>query len=206
MTRLPSDIAIGHLLDALRNLHTRPRDKTAPDRTLLANIERRLATAVRRDRTGTTTRDGYPTSTLGGGHATHIAGSTTENAALAPTRRDRHHDLTVAACQHLDSAVTHLQALLSALNSLEDLTGGTSVAPRTCQACTGYRPLGGDQAVAHRGTVGDRLTRDTDLCGFCWAFVRQAYPAGSRAGLTPTPTDIAHHDQTGRWRIRLVAG
>lgn len=35
MIRLPSDLAIGHLLEALRNLHTKPRDKTAPDRTLI---------------------------------------------------------------------------------------------------------------------------------------------------------------------------
>lgn len=204
MTRLPSDVALGHLIDALRNLHTKPRDKRAPDRTLLANIERRLATAVRRDRTGTTLRDGYPASTLAGGHATHIAGSTTENAALAAPLRDRHHELVDRACTALLHAVTQLNTLVSALDSIDQLTGTTTLAPKTCAHCTPHLPDGHTRPVHARGTVGDRLTVAVDLCEPCYFYVARTADPGQRDGQLPTPDQIRWHDQHGTWRIRVA--
>lgn len=204
MTGIPTDHALRHLLDSLDALHRRPRDRSIPDPTLYANIERRLAAAVRRDRTGDTTRDGYPSGTLGGGGRSQTS-SSTETHALSPAERDRHHELTARACLALEDAVANIQHLMSALNSIDDLTSDQGPAPRTCAACTGHRPLHGDQAVAHRGTVGDRLPRATDLCKACWRYVERAYPAGCHNAEPPTPDAIAWHDEHGYWRIRTAA-
>jgi len=201
--RLPTEISLQALIDSTRALHQKPRDKRLPDSTLLAAIERRLLTAVRRDGTGTTDRDGYPTSTLGGNHGGNN-GSSTETHALAPPERDRHHELTLLAVTNLEQLVLSVNIVVSALNSIDDLTNDRGPAPRTCAACTGHRPQGGDQAVAHRGTVGNRLERDTDLCQPCWDYVRQTAPAGSHGGHLPTPDAIRWHDQRGRWRLRIA--
>lgn len=203
MTRLPTDTSIRHLLDSLAALHQKPRDRRLPDPTLLAALERRLCRAVARDRTGTTDRDGYPATTLGGGYG-HTNGSTTETQALAPPLRDRHHELTLLAVEHLEQLVHSANILISALNSIDDLTSDAGPAPRTCAACTGHRPLGGDQAVAHRGTVGDRLERAVDLCEDCRNFVKQTANPGSREGRLPTPVEIDWHDKRGRWRLRIA--
>jgi len=206
VTRLPTDITIGHLTDGLRALGRPPRDRilAAIDRTLLESIERRLAQAVTRDRTGRIERDGYPTSTLGNGAHSSTPGSRTETAALSRPQRDTHHDLTALAVASLTEAVTALGKLSSALASIDQLT--TIIpSPRTCQACEGKRPLGGDQVVAHRGTVGDRLTQAIDLCSFCYHAVEQTAKPGSRAGHIPTEEQILWHDQRGRWRFRVVA-
>jgi len=202
--RLPTETSLQALIDSTRALHQKPRDRRLPDPTLLAAIERRILTAVRRDATGTTDRDGYPTSTLGGGY-TRTNGSSTETQALSLPERDRHHELTLLAVTNLEQLVLSVQVVLSALNSIDDLTSDRGPAPRTCAACTGHRPLGGDQAVAHRGTVGNRLERDTDLCQPCWDYVRQTAPAGSHTGRLPDPHAIAYHDQRGRWRLRITA-
>lgn len=208
MMRLPSDITLGHLTDGLRALNRAPRDKplAAMDRTLLESIERRLARAVTRDRTGHIERDGYPRSTLGNeSRGIGTPTSTTETAALSRSERDAHHELTALAVTALTETVTSLGKLVSALASLDQLTSDRGPAPRTCNACAGKRPLGGDQLVARRGTVGDRLTTATDLCQPCWDFVRQTAPAGSNAGYLPTEEQIRWHDQRGRWRLRMVA-
>jgi hypothetical protein len=94
--------------------------------------------------------------------------------------------------------------ILSALQSIDDLTEDRGPTPRLCP-CSPHRPLGGPQAVAHRGTVGNRLERDTDLCESCYGYVVQSAPAGSHRGRLPDPTAIAYHDQRGRWRLRITA-
>ena len=203
MTRLPTDTSLQALIDSVRALHQKPRDRRLPDPTLLAAIERRLQRAVTRDRTGTTDRDGYPSSTLGSG-SSGTNGSTTETHALNPAERDRHHELTMLAVQNLEQLVMSTNIIVSALNSIDDLISDQGPAPRTCHACTGLRPQGGNQPVAHRGTVGNRLERDTDLCAACYHFVERTAPPGSHAGWLPSAADIAYHDQRGRWRLRIA--
>jgi hypothetical protein len=202
--RLPTQTSLQALIDSTRALHQKPRDRRLPDPTLLAAIERRLLTAVHRDNTGTTERDGYRFSTLGGGFGGTNT-STTEAHALSDPQKDKHHEFTSLACSSLEEAVHQINKLISALNSIDDLTSDHGPTPRTCAACTGHRPLGGDQAVAHRGTVGNRLERDTDLCAGCYAYVVQSAPAGSRTGHLPDPLAIRWHDQRGRWRLRISA-
>ncbi len=201
--RLATDISIRHLLDAVGALWRKPRNRTLPDPTLYANLERRTARAVARDRTGESIRDGYPANTIGAGY-TNGNGSSVEAHALSRPERDLHHDYTLVAIAGLEAAVAGLQMWASALNSIDDLVNDQGPAPRTCQACTGHRVLGGDQQVAHRGTVGNRLERDTDLCQSCWDFVRQTAPAGTHQGYLPDPAQIAWHDTRGRWQIRIA--
>jgi hypothetical protein len=201
---LPTEISLQALIDSARAPYQKPRDRRYPDRTLLDAIERRLLHAYRRDQTGGTEPDGYPNNTLGGGY-TRTNGSSTETQALSLPERDRHHELTLLAVTSLEQVVLSWNVIISALNSIDDLTSDRGPAPRTCAACTGHRPLGGDQAVAHRGTVGNRLERDTDLCQPCWDYVRQTAPAGSHRGRLPDPSAIAYHDQRGRWRLRITA-
>jgi len=206
VTRLPSDITIGHLTDGLRALSRKPRDRTLAgiDRTLLESIERRLAQAVTRDRTGRIERDGYPTSTLGNGAHSSTPGSRTETAALSQPQRDTHHDLTALAVASLTEAVTALGKLSSALNSLDDLTATSVPSPRTCAHCTGKRGPDRDLPVWRRGTVGNRLPHATDLCSPCFHFVEQTALAGSHTGYLPTDEQIRDHETRGRWRIRTL--
>jgi hypothetical protein len=202
--RLPTQTSLQALIDSARAPYQKPRDRRFPDRTLLDAIERRLLHAYRRDTTGTTDRDGYPTSTLGGGY-THTNGSSTETQALSSPERDRHHELTLLAVTSLEQVVLSWNVIISALQSIDDLTNDRGPTPRTCAACTGHRPLGGDQEVAHRGTVGDRLEREVDLCEDCRNFVKQTAIPASRGGRLPTPDEIAWHDKRGRWRLRITA-
>jgi len=204
--RLPSDISIGHLTDGLRALNRKPRDhgQTTLDRTLLESIERRLARAVTRDRTGHIERDGYPASTLGpdGGHTS--PGSRTETAALAPPQRDQHHELTALAVRRLTDAVTNLGGLVSTLDAIDDLTNDRGPDIRTCAHCTGKRGPDCDLPVWRRGTVGNRLILATDLCSPCFHFVEQTALAGSMAGYLPSDEQIRDHELRGRWRIRTL--
>jgi len=204
--RLPSDITIGHLTDGLRALSRKPRDRTLAtiDRTLLESIERRLAQAATRDRTGRIERDGYPTSTLGNGVRSSTPGSRTETAALSRPQRDTHHELTMFAVVSLTEAVTALTRLSSALNSLDDLTADTRPTPRTCSHCTGKRGSDADLPVWRRGTVGNRLPNNIDLCSPCFHFVEQTALAGSLTGYLPTDEQIRDHETRGRWRIRTL--
>ena len=203
MTRLPTEASLQALIDSARALYQKPRDRRLPDPTLLAAIERRLLRAVQRDRTGTTDRDGYPGNTLGSGTPTSN-GSSTETHALGRPERDRHHELTILAVQHLEQLVLSANVIVSALNSIDDLTSDQGPAPRTCAACTGHRLQGGDRSDVTRGTMGDRLERATDLCRACMDFVRSSAPAGSHAGVLPTPEQIRWHDSHGRWRLRVT--
>lgn len=209
MTRLPTTAAVGHLVDSCRALTRKPRDKRLPDLTLADSIERRLAAAVNRDRSGSVVPDGFPAGTLGGGGGQRGNASTVEAAVLALAQgvagRDRHHELTVLAVQSLEATVENAQRCLSALASLDDLVSDT-VAPtvRTCSHCTGKRGPDSDRSVYATGTVGDRLERSIALCDACYGFVTQTAPAGSHTGYLPSEQQIADHEQRGRWRIRMT--
>ena len=200
MTRLGiTETGLQHHIDAIRALYK--KDKRYPDRTRLDALERRILRAYRRNNTGTAQRDGYPTTTLGGTY-TRTNGSSVEAQALAPPIRDRHHELTVRAVDQIEQIVTYGIWLEMTLDAIEALTNDQGPAPRTCAACTGHRLLGGNQAVSHRGTVGNRLSRAVDLCEPCYGYVTQTADPGTHAGRLPTPVDIASHDRTGRWRLR----
>jgi len=206
VTRLPTDVTIGHLTDGLRQLNRPPRDKpqAAIDRTLLESIERRLARAVTRDRTGHIERDGYPTSTLGPDGGRTTPGSRTETAALSRPERDQHHELTALAVRRLTDAVTALGGLVSTLNAIDDLTNDRGPDVRFCAHCTGKRGPDRDLPVWRRGTVGNRLITNVDLCSPCFHFVEQTALAGSLAGYLPSDEQIRDHELRGRWRIRTL--
>lgn len=209
MSRLPTPVAVEHLFDGLRSLNRRPNTPTLAQRDskLVDSLQRRMLAALERDRTGTVTPDGYP-SVTGGGGSRWNGSSSTERAAVAladgDTGRDWHHELLERATTALNSAVTNLNTLRAALDSLDDLTSDAPPAPRTCQHCTAHLPKSHARVVHRRGTVGDRLTVALDLCEPCYLFVWRSTRPGSQAGLLPDGDQIRHHDETGKWRVRVA--
>jgi hypothetical protein len=203
MTRLPTDTALGHLIDGLRSLEQRPK---AGQPRRIDDLEARLLAAVRRDRSGSVVPDGYPTTT-GGAGAPNGSDSSTERAALTLVDRpprDRHHELTALAVTSIEDAILGLNRAVAALNSIDDLTKTTGPPEHTCGHCTDKRGQGNNRPAAHRGTVGDRLERALDLCEACWGFVRQSANPNTRQGQLPTDTQIRDHEDRGRWRIHVA--
>lgn len=209
MTRLPTERAARDLCDSLRALSRRPRATTLAklDPTLIDSIERRLTAAIRRDGAYPTAPDGYPIRT-GGGPAGNGHGSSTETAAVAladgDTPPDRHHDLTARAAQAVEDAVINLNTLITALSAIDGLVTPSDPAPNTCDHCTGKRGPDADRAVHATGTVGDRIERALALCRHCYGFVEQTARPGTRLGYLPADDQIRHHEDTGRWRIRIA--
>lgn len=220
MKRLPTETSIRHLCDSLRTLAKIP--KGGRNRTELDLLEARLIHAVDRDRTGSPVPDGYPRGTLGGtgggptitapdeaGLPDVVPATAVEVVGIAladgDVERDRHHELTVRAVEDVERAIIHLNSARAALASIDDLTR-TATSPgreATCAHCTPHLPDANARPVHRRGTVGDRLLVATDLCEPCYFFVLRSADAGSRAGALPTPEQIAHHDRTGTWKLRL---
>lgn len=204
MTRLPTDLAVTHLVDSLRALAL-PRAAGHPKR--IDDLETRLKAAIQRDRTGTVVPDGYPTSTGSPGGNGGTTESSTERAACALLERpprDHHHELTMLAVEQLDTAVVALNRIFAALNSIDDHIGVTTPAPvqRTCSHCTGKRGKN-NRVVYATGTVGDRLERSIALCKACYGFVERTAKAGTRDGQLPTDQQIRDHEDRGSWRLRV---
>lgn len=122
-------------------------------------VERRLLSAVDRDRVGSPEADGYPRGSLGSGsRSTNDAGdprSSVEDAAVALIEngqaKDEHHALTSAAFRHLQSAVNSVASLLMALDSIDELSQVSrhSNPGGSCEICTRHV----------EGTENDRLRR-----------------------------------------------
>lgn len=184
-------------------------------------IEQKLQRALHRERAGTTTADGYRTSTGGGrgggmtilvdgedGEPDRVPVTSVESAALARLgkgQRDRHRELTRDAVAALVELVAASQKLQARIKSIDDLTSEGGPAPKRCECCAGKRGMGNDRHDIHRGTCGDRLDRRMDLCRACRSYVDQTATAGSRQGELPADEAIRRHEETGRWRIRTAA-
>lgn len=158
---------------------------TSGARMGLDEIERKLLDAVRRDNTAAPNRDGHRTNSIGGGRGTGptivvddengqpdtIPVTTVEAAALArlehgDTEPDPHHALTVAAYKHLEHAAKAIAALVTTLDSIDELanTSRHSNPGGTCISCGRHV----------EGTPDDRLRR-----GLCGADYRAWLRAGS---------------------------
>jgi len=182
-----------------------------------ASVEARLGRAVERERSGTNLPDGWPSGGGGnddGGRGDDGFQSSTERAAAARlgreyapdarAPRDRHRELTLAAFDHLRRAVHGAEIAWGVLRALDELLeeGDAEVTVRSCEACTGKRGRGGNRAVAHRGTVGDRLKYALDLCDACYGFVERTAKPGSRGGYLPSEDQVRRHEERGRWRLK----
>lgn len=170
------------------------------------SLEQQLQQAIRRDRAGSTSPDGYPRGTGGGGRSNGHS-SSVETAALTlaegRSERDLIHDYTTDACRALEDAAQALGTLRSRLASVRDLRV-SDPAPKLCEHCTPRLPKPNARKVHRRGTVGDRLPKAMDLCEPCYLFAWRSTKAGSHAGQLPTGDQVAHHDRTGTWRIRVA--
>lgn len=220
MTRLPTLVAVQHLLDGLRALGEAPK-RGQPAR--IDDLEARLIRAVGRDLAGVPIPDGYRTGIGGGrgggptivvqedGQPDVAVPATSVEAAVAGRGdahrvRDRHHELTAKAVSSVEQAVTQIQVARAALDSIDDLVQAGPPAPKTCDHCTGRRGDGNDRPVYVRGTVGDRLERAIALCEPCYHFVARTAASGSRLGWLPDDEQIADHERRGRWRIHFRQG
>lgn len=111
-------------------------------------ILRAPAVIHRNERGGTNDRDGYPTSSIGGGgsHQPFTVDSTSSTARAAEDRiehgDDRTDDIARAARAlhlHIDKAIQHLQSAVSQVALAEHLAnpdGRHSNPPTDCLACT----------------------------------------------------------------------
>lgn len=205
---LPKPVAVGHLVASLRALNEPAKRGQSPR---IDDLEARLVAAIHRDLTGLPVVDGYrtgrPRPAPDVDDWDEPALTTVEAAVVARDQglvRDRHHQLAVRAVHALDQAVVAVQTVFAALASIDDLVGTVSVAPKTCDHCTGRRGEGNDRPVAVRGSVGGRLDRSLGLCAACYGFVTQTAPAGSEAGYLPTDAQIRDHEHRGRWKIRAL--
>jgi len=205
---LPTVTATRHLVDNLGALDRPPRDPKLAKHytTLLDAIRQRLISAVERDAAGSNRRDGYPARTLGDGTPRGSAGLTSVEAAadsrLKP-QRDRHHELTARATTALAAADVNLNIVVAALASLDDLTDDSGPEASTCDACHPIRD-GYTLATRRNTSVGGRLERPAHLCEACYEFVRQTALEDSNAGYLPSPEQVTHHDERGRWRIKAA--
>lgn len=211
MTRIPTATAARHLFDQLRALNGNKDGTVSLKSSRLVDVlEQRMLTALERDRSGTVTVDGWPTSTTGNGGSgtpTSSVEAAVINLVDHPAPRDRHRELVVRATQALEDAVVALNVMRSALYSISDLTK-TSVDPkteRTCAHCTNKRGTGNDRPVYATSTVADRLEQAVALCSPCWHFVEQTAKPGTRGGYLPSDEQIRDHEQRGRWRIRVAS-
>jgi hypothetical protein len=133
----------------------------------------RLRTALERDRRGgSTLPDGYPIRTTPEGPT--LAGPEAD-VRLTPVElaadgrqhpiRDEHHELTVAALEHLARATRHLERLAGLMTGIDRLVGSARVAEVPgCSSCR----RAGLFSPTFRG----------DLCQWCYGFVndRDANP------------------------------
>lgn len=145
-------------------------------------VERRLLAAIRRDETGTTERDGFPSGAGPGDGGEYAAQSTAEAAALSTYRlddprhpeqsagywgqqeRDEHHAYTDAAANALERAADALSDLIEKLDAIDRLAHQTRTDPSgSCLVCSRFV----------EGTSVDRLRR-----GMC----SSDYNAWVRAG------------------------
>ncbi len=161
----------------------------------LSTIGPRLLGAVQREHVhGSDDSDGYGTQTIGDGMPRGSGSGLTATEAAASARMgrrrpDAHRALTGKAAVAMERAVDALGALLVALDALDDLRGPDAV-HEPCDACGPHRDVLAD--IHARGDVGGRLDAPMALCETCYEFVR-------RHNTPPTPTQIAHHEGTGRW-------
>lgn len=203
----PSTVTVAYVIETFVDAARRPADKPA---CAYRDAETRLTAAVRRDRSGTTTPDGWPPTTESGGGGSG-SGSSVERAVLMLVGDehvpiDRHRLLTRRAYGRLLDALAAWNDVRTILDEIDELTGRTVVTTPTCEVCTGRRGKGNDRTVAHRGTVGDRLERRMDLCDRCYQFVVRTAPAASREGYLPTDEQIRYNEERGRWRMRVRSG
>lgn len=173
------------------------------------DIESRLGRAIKKERAGTTIRDGWPASVGNDGNGGSAPKgdrlSSVERAALLRAPRDRHRELAqeaIKALGHINSSALYL---VSILDSLDDLSEAEPMS-KVCECCEGKRGVGGDRPIAHRGTVGDRLAFVIDLCEPCYSYVVQSAKPGTRKGKLPSDSQIADHERRGRWRIKVTTG
>lgn len=145
-------------------------------------IERRLLEAIRRDETGGTERDGFPSGAGPGDGGEYAAQSTTEAAAMSTYRlddsrhpedsagywgqqeRDEHHAYTQSAADALERAANAISDLIEKLDAIDRLAHQTRTDPSgSCLVCSRFV----------EGTSVDRLRR-----GMC----SSDYNAWVRAG------------------------
>lgn len=211
---LPTTTTAEHLLDSLAALHRPPKGHPEGAPTVLETFARRLLTALEREtRAGSTAPDGFPPSTMGGGRGTGALGYGDPVGQVVAGQLDRKRpprdhvrDVTGLAARELSEAVAHVQHALAAMTSWADLVGETLPTPRTCEHCTPHVPNADRRIVHRRSTVGDRLGRALDLCEPCYWYVYRLpnVAPGSRAAALPTPEQIRHHNETGKWRLPVT--
>lgn len=165
------------------------------------DMERRLKAAIARDKAGTTTADGFPSSTLPGGHGGSELTSVESAASRRLSRRDDD-----PAHRNLEYAVGYWQQAASSLNAaynMLDLAEKAMAAPTTivkaCESCVAAERQD-PQPPTHTSTVAGRLSTDRDLCDDCYWFI---YRLPVDEGRFPSVEEMARYVLTGKWRQRV---
>ena len=145
-------------------------------------------------------RDGYPSSTMGGGSNHHGDHSDPTLAAVERIADD------LALYNHveqmwgfLDEAERGLRAHLSRMTTLDQLTKeAEGELPVDVVYCEAFSAAGIHRPVAHSGTVGGRLDHAMQLSEHAYQFVW-------KYGRLPSVEECRHHDLKGRWQVKLGA-
>lgn len=208
----PTDQQIGELI-------TRAR-KILSDN----NLERRVVSAMNRDRAGSPRADGYPRGTLSdgrGGGVDIVDPQTGEPCTVQLTPTEAAADQRVFARTYdphrantqrvVDKLLEAVDALGSMANTLDVIDRDskppaeqTAVEEREqdCESCSRHRSLA-PRTAKHFSDVKGMLTRKWRLCGPCYHFV---YGQGTAEGVLPTLDQLAEYDARGTWRVRAFEG
>ncbi len=164
-------------------------------------LEHRLLAALDRNtRSGDATPDGYPTNTLNDstGSAELTSVESAAHRRLDHPDPDKMRANLRHACRFLDDAVHALHIVDTRLARIETHSARTPPAPEKCQACR-IRP------AELRSTAGGRLDHAYELCEPCVHFATHVCERHGIPPRIPTPEEAAHHDRTGRWKLRIPA-
>lgn len=183
----PTDQQITDSVRAIRRLNLDGHQADWPE------LERRLKRHLKRDASGSSDADGYPTSTLpeGGGGSGLTSVEAGAEARLAG-REDRVHHHLEQAIGNLVEAQLNVGALVNHLAKIDDIINEP---PKTLRLCQSHAripgtTIGGD----HWGTVGGRLAEHHALC-------RPCYDVVLNHNRLPTLAELNHHIDTGRFQI-----
>jgi hypothetical protein len=142
------------------------------------------------------TGSGAKWTVVEGGQTITVDATNTEAAAIKRTayaQLDEHTRHVIRASRHRAEMVAAWANMVYSLKLADQARDNTEVPDeKTCSSC---RRIGVSNPADHWGNVAGNLKDSMWTCAQCYTF---AY----RNGRLPTADEMAHHQKTGRWRLK----